>query len=131
MHVLGIVFFLASLYYFGWFLVGGQTGSIVGSVNLLSIGYLFLSLSKKSQKIWFGQKPFFLTLAKPINTWGYGTYAIFIFAIFVTAYSMLSASRSISDAVIGLIPTVGLLLATLCVVCYFFRKENDSKWQEK
>ena len=126
MYILGIGFFLASLYYFGWFLVSGQSGSVVGSVNLLSIGYLFLSLTKKSQKTWFGQKPFFLTLAKPRSNWGYGTYAIFAFAMLVTFYTMLSSSHSISDAVIGLIPTVGLLLATLCVVCYSFRKESDN-----
>ena len=126
MIILGVIFFLASLYYFGWFLVSMQTGSIVGSVNLLSIGYLFLSLSKTPQKAWFASKPFFLTLTKPVSTWGYATYAIFSFAMLVTFYSMLSLTHSKIDALIGLIPTIGLLLAVLCLVCYTFGTRNNN-----
>lgn len=133
MKIIGIVFFLAALYYFGWFLVSGQTGSLVGFINLLVTGFLFLllSTSKQPQRPWFVAKRFGFGWGLPTNVKGWIVYAVFFLTMVITVVVMISETQSVSDAVIGLIPTLGLLLATLTAICYKYGEKPEWRWGQK
>ncbi len=130
MKLIGIFFFAAALYYFGWFLVSNQTGSLVGFINLLVSGFLFLLLTTtdKPQKPWFAAKRFGFGWGLPTNRKGWVVYTVFFSVILLTVLVMTSQTRSVSDAVIGLIPTLGLLVAALNAICYKYGEKPKWRW---
>ena len=60
MKIVGILFFLAAIYYLLWFFAGGGIGSVVGFDILLASGSLLFLLgnNEKPEKLWFRAKWF-------------------------------------------------------------------------
>jgi hypothetical protein len=133
MKVVGVLFYLAALYYLGWYLVSGQIGSEIGFVNLVCTGSLFylLATDKKPEKVWFSSKKFGYGWGLATTWQGWVVYAVFIPTIIYTAVSIDSHTHSVSDSLIGIIPTLGLLLGTLLAICYKYGEKPQWRWGRK
>lgn len=130
MKIVGILFFLAALYYLSWYFMSGQVGSEIGFVNLLVTGSLFflLGTEKKPDKTWFRAKKFGYGWGLPTSWQGYVVFVIFILASILTVVVLEKNTHSGSDFLIGVIPTVGLMIATLVAICYRYGETPKWRW---
>lgn len=133
MKVVGLLFFLAALYYLGWFLVSGQVGSVIGFVVCLAAGALFFFICTPDapQKKWFTAKKFGYGWGMPTNWQGWMVYLGYTLSSVLTIVVLTTTTHSVSDALIGLIPTLGLLTATLSAICFKYGESPKWRWGGK
>jgi hypothetical protein len=133
MKLVGILFFLAALFYLSWYFISGQVGSEIGFVNLLVSGAIFFLLGRTDRpaRPWFSAKRFGYGWGLPTSWHGYIVYLVFVLASALTVAVIVNSTHSVSDALIGIIPTVGLLVAALVAICYKYGEEPRWRWGEK
>lgn len=127
MKILGMLFFLASLYYLMLFLLRAQVGHLVGFVILLCTSSIFYLLTdrKASEQIWFPSRRYGFGWGMPFAWQGFVIYGVFFLVIALTVIVIGGSTHSFSDALIGLVPTVGLLVGTLIAICYRYGEKPN------
>jgi hypothetical protein len=133
MKIVGILFFIASLYYLFWFFVSSQSGSVVGFDILLVAGSLlfFLGRSDRPEKTWFPAKRYGYGWGIPSTWQGWVVLLVFMVALVLTAATIDKDSHSVSDMLIGLVPMIGLLVSTFIVICYKYGEKPAWRWGGK